>query len=126
MQELTLPASSVMASSTMIGPAPTSQQLKGTQIPNAVPKSFELTGGMPPGISSTQAPPVVQSKSIQLSILRARNETAEQLSKLPSSKTAASTSVIPCGLSFVRLTTRCCLHAATGGTLSMTVMSNEH
>src|SRR5687767_8881360 len=110
----------------MIGPAFTSQHAKGTQRPWTVPKSSELIAGTPPGISSTHAPFVVQSISIQLCILLARNVTGLQLSRLPSSNASAGTSVIPFGRSFVRLTMRCCLHAGTGGTLSMTVTSKEH
>src|SRR5688500_14171599 len=109
----------------MIGPAPTSQHANGTQILCTVPKSFSFIGGFPPGISSTHAPPVVQSRSIQLSIRLALYETAVQLSKLPSSNASAGTSVIPFGRSLVRPTTKCCWQASTGGTLSITVILKE-
>src|SRR5687767_5952330 len=108
MQLLTLPAASLPTTSTIIGPAPTSQQAKGTQSRKTVPLSRLFIGGVPPGISSSQAPSVVQSTLIQLSNRLTLKVTGEQLSMDKSLKTSAGTSVIPSGRSLVRLMTRCC------------------
>src|SRR4030095_10239853 len=107
MQKFLFPAASVTSSSTMIGPAPTSQHANGTHGRDTVPLSRLFTGGTPPGMSSTHAPSVVQSNSIQLSIRRTLKVTGPQLSYDPSSNTFAGTNVIPNGPSFVSATMVC-------------------
>src|SRR5688500_2073724 len=123
-QKFLFPARSVTSSSTMIGPAPTSQHANGTHGRCTVPRSRLLTGGTPPGMWSIHAPSVVQSKSMQLSIRRALNVTGPQLSYDPSSNTEAGTSVMPNGPSLVSATIVCSSQFATGTTSSITVTLN--